>query len=210
MVPQIYWEIGHGAADYETLINWWNQQVSDDHLYIGHDVERTLKAKDLANPKKNQLPRKMELSRNLTNVKGNCLFYGVAVMKNQEGILDSLSRNYHQYPSLIPPITHVIKKKLPREPKKLSVQKSHNTYKLIWNVKKEKELLDNPLYYCVYRFNDKEDVNLDDVRKIVKITRDMEYVLPYVNGRTNYKYVVTSVDRLHNESKKGKVKEVKL
>lgn len=35
--PQIYWEIGHSAADYETLVNWWADTLSqcDTKLYIG-------------------------------------------------------------------------------------------------------------------------------------------------------------------------------
>lgn len=42
-VPQIYWEIGNKAADYETLIKWWNRYASNRLLYIGEDVERTVK-----------------------------------------------------------------------------------------------------------------------------------------------------------------------
>lgn len=35
--PQIYWEIGHKAADYETLVNWWADTLAncDTKLYIG-------------------------------------------------------------------------------------------------------------------------------------------------------------------------------
>ena len=29
LVPQLYWEIGHKSADYETLIKWWNQHTSN-------------------------------------------------------------------------------------------------------------------------------------------------------------------------------------
>ena len=44
---------------------------------------------------------------------------------------------------------------------------------------------------------------------IVAITRDTYYKLPYENGKTKYNYVVTALDRLHNESK-GAKKKVKL
>ena len=33
-VPQIYWEIGNKAADYKTLITWWNKHASNRPLYI--------------------------------------------------------------------------------------------------------------------------------------------------------------------------------
>ncbi len=37
IVPQIYWQIGHPAADYATLVDWWSNAVSgsDVKLYIG-------------------------------------------------------------------------------------------------------------------------------------------------------------------------------
>ena len=31
-IPQIYWEIGHPAADYDNLIHWWAKPVSYTHL----------------------------------------------------------------------------------------------------------------------------------------------------------------------------------
>lgn len=46
-IPQIYWEIGHPAADYITLTEWWDKNAHDIHLYIGQDVARTMKANDL-------------------------------------------------------------------------------------------------------------------------------------------------------------------
>ena len=44
-------------------------------------------------------------------------------------------------------------------------------------------------------------VNLDDATRIVAITRSNYYKLPYENGKTKYRYVVTALDRLQNESK---------
>ena len=44
---------------------------------------------------------------------------------------------------------------------------------------------------------------------MLPITRDHFYPLPYNDGKTKYQYVVTALDRLHNESK-GTKKKVKL
>ena len=211
LIPQIYWEIGHKKADYETLIYWWNQHVSSVQLYIGQDVERSIKTPDARNPRKNQLSRKMELERTLPNVSGNCFWYGYAIMDNYGGITDSLVNNYHKYPALIPSGPHGNKKILPDAPRKIHVNRTPaGKYKLTWEIKTQKEYLKNPVYYCIYRFEKKERVNLNNAEKIVKITRETEYILPYNNGKTEYKYVVTSVNKLHDESKKGKEKKVKL
>ena len=53
----------------------------------------------------------------------------------------------------------------------------------------------------IYRFDAKEKVDISDPSHIVAITRDNFYKLPYENGKTKYRYVVTALDRLHNESK---------
>ncbi len=45
-VPQLYWEIGNKAADYKTLITWWNRHAGNRPLYIGEDIERTAKYSD--------------------------------------------------------------------------------------------------------------------------------------------------------------------
>ena len=72
---------------------------------------------------------------------------------------------------------------------------------LFWTAPKAKDEMDKAVQYVVYRFDKKEKVNLDDASHIVAITRDHFYPLPYNDGKTKYQYVVTALDRLHNESK---------
>ncbi|MCC8145602.1 MAG: family 10 glycosylhydrolase [Bacteroidales bacterium] len=208
-IPQIYWEIGHSAADYETLIKWWTLNNYGAHLYIGQDVARTVKAKDLSNPGKNQLSRKMQLERSLPAVYGNCFWLTYEIMKNTGGIADSLRNNYHKYPALIPPYLHMHQKR-PKDVKSLRAQWLPQGYALTWKPNGDKRNPENAQYYVVYCFKDKEKVNLDDPSKIVAVTRNTFYMLPFELGKIKYKYVVTSVDRFHNESKKGKSKTVRL
>ncbi len=61
----------------------------------------------------------------------------------------------------------------------------------------------------VYRFEAGEKVDLEDASRIVAVTGDDFYLLPYADGKTKWQYVVTALDRLHNESK-GVKKAVKL
>ena len=69
--------------------------------------------------------------------------------------------------------------------------------------------MDKVIQYVVYRFDKGEKVNLEDPSKIVTITRENFILLPYDEGKVKYQYVVTALDRLHNESKPVK-KKVKL
>lgn len=82
-------------------------------------------------------------------------------------------------------------------------------YILFWTAPKAKTEMDRAVQYVVYRFDRKEKVNLNDPSHIVAVTRDTYYKLPYEDGRTKYRYVVTALDRLHNESKSVS-KKVKL
>ena len=51
---------------------------------------------------------------------------------------------------------------------------------------------------------------MSNANNLVAITRETGYVLPYKKGSKEYTYVVTAVDRMHNESIKGTKKKIKL
>ena len=61
----------------------------------------------------------------------------------------------------------------------------------------------------VYRFAEDEHVDLRYAENIVAITADTFIKLPYEDGKTKYTYVVTALDRMHNESK-AKKEHIKL
>jgi hypothetical protein len=80
---------------------------------------------------------------------------------------------------------------------------------LFWTAPKGKSWENTAVKYVVYRFAKGEKVNLNDPAKIVTITSDTFYKLPYATGKEKYTYVVTALNRLQNESK-AKKKTVKL
>ena len=208
LVPQIYWEIGHKAADYETLIRWWAKHASARPLFIGQDVMRTVKNVDLDNRLQHQLPAKMKLQRSLPTVEGSCQWYAAAVVENPGNYCTLLEKQYHRYPALIP-TSPFMDDKAPAKVKKLKMVWTFQGPVLIWTAPKATDEMDKAVQYVVYRFDAKEKVDLNDPSHIVAITRDTFYNLPYDDGKKKYQYVVTALDRLHNESKPAK-KKVKL
>ena len=66
--------------------------------------------------------------------------------------------------------------------------------------------MNRPIKYVVYRFAKGEKVNLSDATKIVGFTQSTFFYLTDQQGDTKYTYVVTALDRLHNESKAKKQK----
>lgn len=96
IIPQIYWNIGYEAADYEVLINWWHEQTGDSRVALypgiamyklgdGSQSSAWLNAEEIL--------RQIELNRAL-GIEGEC-FYGYSkIAQNYLGITDML-RNYY-------------------------------------------------------------------------------------------------------------------
>lgn len=207
-IPQIYWQIGHPAADYETLVKWWAKNTENRPLFIGQSVMNTIQNADPKNPSMNQLPRKMALERAYQTIGGSCQWPASAVVENAGKYRDALVQEYHKYPALVP-VFDFMDDKAPGKVRKVKKVWTEDGYMLFWTPPKAKDEMDRAVQYVVYRFGDKEKVNIDDASHIVAVTRNNFYKLPYKDGKNKYRYVVTALDRLHNESKSVS-KKVKL
>ena len=206
-VPQLYWEIGNRAADYKTLITWWNKNAGNRPLYIGEDIERTAKFADPSNPRSHQLPAKHKLHQQMNNVHGTVLWYAKTAADNVGNIGHTLRDYYWKYPALQPAMPF-LDNKAPKDVKSLKFKWTADGPILSWKAPKGKKWGDKVNKFVVYRFKEGENVNLNDASKIMKITCDLTFTVPYVSG-SKPTYVVTSLDRVGNESK-GKKKTVKL
>lgn len=97
ITPQIYWEIGHPAADYKTLVNWWSDVVEGTgvDLYTGL---ASYKSANVTNPSDvwygtNAISEQLALNDTLPNVVGEVYFrYGL--LKNTPGLMDLIKNRY--------------------------------------------------------------------------------------------------------------------
>ena len=199
-VPQLYWEIGNKAADYQTLINWWGQYASARPLFIGEDIERTAKA--------NQQAAKQQLHEQVPAVQGTVLWYAKAAVDNTGNYGTNLRQQYWRYPALQPQMPF-LDKKAPKKPRSVCPVWTNDGYLLFWTAPKAKTWGDEATRYVVYRFAKGEKMNTEDPSHIIAITASTWMKLPYADGSQKYTYVVTSLDRMQNESK-GAKKNVKL
>lgn len=207
-IPQIYWQIGHPAADYKELVEWWAKHAEDRPLYIGQSVMNTVKNVDPANPNRNQMVAKMALQRAYQSIQGSCQWPASAVIENAGNYADALRSEYHRYPAL-PPVYHFIDNKAPGKVKCLKPLWMEDGYVLFWTAPKYRDEMDRAVNYAIYCFAEGEKVDLNDATRLVAVTANTFYKLPYRDGKKKYTYVVTALDRLHNESKSVK-KRVKL
>ena len=207
-IPQLYWEVGNRAADYATLVQWWNAYAAGRPLIIGQDVERTVKFADTTNPQTHQIYQKYNLQRAMPNVVGSCQWYAKACVDNPQNYTTVLRQVYHRYPALQPTMPW-IDGKAPGKVRKAKVIWMTDGPVLFWTEPKAKEIMDCATKYVVYRFVKGEPVDIGDPSHIVSITTDTFFKLPYSGGNTEYTYIVTALDRVQNESKPVK-KKVKL
>lgn len=210
-IPQVYWNVGTKVADYKVLCEWWNDYCGKRPLYIGQDVERTVKGLDPNNPNAHQMGLKYDIQRSLSNVQGSCQWYAAAVCENVGDYHTYLKNIFHKTPALQPEMKF-IDKKAPSKPKKVKVEFINGQPTITWFAPSTKKEMNKAIQFVVYRFAPGEKIDLSSSSHIYCITRrmntlnkKMEMALGYEN-LTGYTFVITSLDRLHNESKGVKVK----
>ncbi len=203
IVPQLYWTFQNENANYDTLVRWWNAcDLGRCHLYIGQSLSRSCDTPDIV-PYKSQMGRKIELSRYLDNVKGDCLWFGYQLAEEHRDYAALLSRSYYASPALLPAYTH----RDSTQPKEVASLKARHTpygYMLEWKPRKTRDEKQKQIAFAIYRFAEGEPIDLDSANALQAVTRNTAYLLPYKNGSQKYVYVVTAIDRYNNESPKGK------
>lgn len=107
------------------------------------------------------------------------------------------------------PLMPFIDDKAPKKVKKVKPIWMEDGYVLFWSAPKAKRWDDVAHKYAIYRFNKGERIDISTASNLVTITDKTFYKLPYRDGKTQYTYVVTALDRMSNESAIVK-KKVKL
>lgn len=200
-IPQIYWEIGNKAADYDTLVRWWSENAKGRPFYVGQDVERTVKYQDTRNNGWHQVYQKYDLQRAFAQ--GSCQWYAKACVDNPKDYTTVLRQSYHKYPAL-QPLMPWIDSKAPGKVKKLKPVVIDGKNLLFWTAPKAKKEMDRAIQYVVYRFAPGEKVDINKAANIFAITRNTFVELPF--KASGYTYAVTALDHMQNESKVAKKK----
>ena len=95
VLPQLYWEIGKSAADYEILAHWWANEVRGTNckLYIGMAPYRLEKA-SAKSPwgQGNEISRQMDLNRTIPEITGECFYSTRPLLRNPRHVCDSIIR----------------------------------------------------------------------------------------------------------------------
>ena len=206
MAPQLYWSTKSKYTNYHHLIDWWNNNNINRHLYIGHAIYK-LDIKNKHSYETAELVDQINISRTKSTVEGNIFFRADAFMRNHQDFISTFEEGIYKYPALVPQMKW-IDSIPPDAPKKLSSKILLKEFvELKWqnpegsNLSKAVSEMNEVSYFVVYKLK-KEPSSTDNLipENIISIQKTNRLTVLWEDTETPTWYVVTAVDRLHNES----------
>lgn len=192
IAPQLYWERGHSAADFDALLPWWNHNKYKRDLVIGLGLYKMAERKS-AWRGTDELLAQIKLCR-AYKVEGIAMYSLTSFDKIGTAIQDSLIKKEYFGTISIPPANPWITHTTPTAPQVSAFVKG-TTVNISWNAVSNAE----PIKYLVYRFKKGEQADLNKSENIIQLTQQKNYIDVIANPQ-DYYYIVTSLDRLWNES----------
>jgi uncharacterized lipoprotein YddW (UPF0748 family) len=207
VTPQIYWEIGHKLADFETLCQWWNDNTFGRHLYIGlapYKLDKESSVGAWRNAK--QLPAQLRMLRKYPNISGSVYFSSRQFTRNLFGFQDSLINKFYSYPSLTPPLIWMTLLK-PNPPSKVSV----SGRKVTWEAPVATSPVALPARYLVYLSERDSLPDISVPENIKKYTDETRVFFSKTGKKRKAKEVrISTLNRYNHESDLSDPAKIKL
>lgn len=192
LLPQLYWEHGHRLVAFETLMPWWRDHAYGRQVYFGLGLYRMLGQPKGAYATPREILWQIADTRRHAPGTGWALYSLSNLDKIFTPIADSL-RAHNKTVALVPPMRWI--DSVAPEPPVVKGSRTAVGYFLQWT---QHNPTHEPLRYAVYRFNKGEKMDLNNAERIIALTLEPRYVDE--GTPTDVFYVVTTLDRLWNES----------
>ena len=199
VAPQLYWSTEHPYANYSELLPWWAKNSYDRHLYVGHAMYKvkTNNSRYWDNP--SQLNLQLKLKKAHPEVNGSIFYSANSFQSNPFNVNSQLQKGEFKFPALIPAMKW--KDSIPPlPPENLYIDQYNLTIVLTWKDPEPAMDGDLPSYFVIYRFAEDEEINLEKTAAIIGVQKERSIRDKIEDPTKIYTYIVTSVDRLHNES----------
>lgn len=202
VVPQLYWSIGYGPADYRELAGWWSRLAARTkvQLYTGQAAYRVGQAqfKDPA-----ELSRHVRLDHGHKEIRGQVYFSAKSVTGNARGFADRLRADHYGRPALIPELP----RRRGKAPLPVSAVRAEPAegkargVRLSWKGS-------SAAAYAIYRLDGRAAPCAPVDGRQLLATRPgggkAEFTDATAQAGRTYTYVVTALDRLHAQSRPSK------
>jgi len=199
--PQIYFHFTNRAAPFDKLVDWWSNNSYGKHVYVGQAAYRANEKRE-GWLNKNQLPNQIRYLRANPRIQGSVFFSSRSLTNNLSGIQDSLRNNFYRTPALQPQMLW-LDDVPPQSPLNLEAALANGLAVLNWNEPLKARDGETASGYVIYRFDEAEEINMENPNKIIKISLESRLTsftdFTLKRGK-KYKFVVTALDRLKNES----------
>ncbi len=186
--PQVYWNIG-SEYDFRVIAQDWNTNMYDRHVYIGIYGDNPF----------SEVSAQINFTRSIIT-EGNIIFR----YTNVKSYIDSLKATNYQTFSI--PLSMPWKDNIPPNPPSgLLIRKlTPEVWQLVWFNPEPASDGEKPYLYVIYRCEGTGPIDINNPANIIAIVPSATSVNTYndkIPDTTKlYTYVVTSLDRLKNES----------
>lgn len=213
IAPQVYFTFEFDKVPYKVMTDWWAEQPSNRHIYMGHGTYRVgNQDRDAAWNMPNQIPRQVRYNRVKRAVQGSIFYNTSSLFKNNLGVADSLQQLFK-----MPALTPVMPWKdnvPPNAPQNVMVKRVRGIGAVVtWEEPRVASRDNEPIHkWVVYRFETNEVMNLEDPARILSIVPNsglLNYLDKTASSDKSYIYLVTALDRLQNESAPSNQVQVK-
>lgn len=208
IAPQIYFSFGNSKVPYGEIASWWANicKGKNVHLYIGQALYKVNDDSDQYFKGTNavqEFERQLKFNTSKPEIKGSILYRFQNINDvNKQQVVSTIKNDLWAAKALVPAMPWK-DSKAPSSPSLGKIETVSNGLKISWNNTEA-----STAYYAVYRFNqgEKADITSDNSAKnLIATVRkksgvSQEFIDSKVSTQNNPFYVVTSLDRLHNES----------
>lgn len=197
LLPQLYWYIGHPAADFKTLCEWWKDYSYDRALYVGHGLYKSDSGSSLLEWRQSdQLPRQVRMTREIPEIEGSAFFSAKHFYRDIIGFQDTLQNDLYALPALVPEMPWI--DNIP-PPKPRKVKKGWGKV-LKWKTNKTDNEMEKSVRFIVYKNKVGEKFDPKNTKFISRITKETKISLTKKTNKVEYEFRISALDRLHNES----------
>lgn len=196
VIPQIYWESGNKAANFDILTQWWGENCSNIDVYVGHAVFKVNAYGDVWKNAE-EIPSQIEKVRDDPRLGGSVFFSYRQFNRDILGLEQRMTQNIYG----VRAITPVVKECNPSlKVSKLDVSSSRE---LTWRCSDP----DSARFYIVRAY----PKGMPALKEVLGVVGETRMQLPQGDGsRRKWVIEVTAVDRYGNEGQKSKRLVVRL